>query len=111
MKRQTRQSGPMLAASILALSATAAGAADDPLPYAAEIDSCIAAVNAHLDLNGATRVRHLVSEANNTGLGYALTIRTSVLYSGAPAAERYQAYCVARGANAPSTFRIEPIDV
>jgi hypothetical protein len=109
MKRHIRLSGPFLAAPILALTATAVGAADDPLPYAAEVDSCIAAVNAHLDLSGAKRVRHFVSEANNTGLGYALTIETSVVYGGNPAEERYEAFCVARGANAPSTFRIEPI--
>jgi hypothetical protein len=105
MKRSI--SFPFLAASILGFTATAAGADDSALPYAAEVDSCIAAVNSHLDLSGAKRVRHFVSEANNTGLGYALTIETSVVYDGA--AERYEAYCVARGTNAPSTFRIEPI--
>jgi hypothetical protein len=105
MKRQIR---PLLAASILALTATAAQAEDTALPYAAEVDSCIAAVNEHLDLAGATRVRHVVSEANSTGLGYVLTIETSVVYGAAPA-ERYEAYCVARGANVPSTFRIAPL--
>lgn len=103
-------SAPVLAALVAVLASPAtARSADERLPYAAEVESCIATVNAHLDLESARRVRHLVSDAERTGIGYALTIETSVFLRHGPIEKRYEAHCVARGANEPSTFRIEEI--
>lgn len=98
--------------SLLASSPAGAWPSDEGVPFAAEIESCVAQVNAHLDLASAGRVRHFVSEADRTGIGYALTIETSVfLENGAGTIEKhYEAYCVARGSNEPSTFRIEEIE-
>lgn len=86
--------------------------AEDSFPFEAEVQSCVAAVNARLDLENAHRVRHLVSDARRTGIGYVLTIETSVFADDGSDAgpKRYEAHCVARGDNDPSTFRIEQID-
>lgn len=96
------------ALTLAALALPAAARSDSP-PFADEVESCIAAVDAHLDLSDVQRVRHFVAEAKSTGLGYALTIRTSVLSKTGEPEARYEAFCIARGANEPSTFRIEAI--
>jgi hypothetical protein len=83
--------------------------AGDGLPFAAEVDSCVAVVNTHLDLGSANRVRHLVSNTKRTGIGYVLTIETSVFSDNA--LRKYAAYCVARGGSKPLKFRIEEIDL
>ena len=76
--------------------------ADEAVPFAAELDVCVAAVNARLDLSTAHRVRHTVTKEKRTGIGYALTIDTAV-YS-ADSQRRYNAYCVARGNADPVKF-------
>ena len=73
--------------------------------FAAELDSCVAAVTEHLDLSNADRVRHTVIEKQHSGLGYALRIQTSVFANGAE--RRYAAYCVANGSGAPLKFSID----
>jgi hypothetical protein len=98
------------AAAILAVGfsgATTVLAADKPA-FAREVDSCLEAVNATLDLDSAKRVRHFVSNAKRTGIGYVLTIETAVTF--ATSEKNYEAYCVANGNNAPLTFRIEETD-
>ena len=80
--------------------------ADDnaSLPFASEVNSCIAAVNANVNLQNASRVRHLVKQRDRAGQSYAFAIETSV-FSG-DAEKRYAAYCVAQGDSEPSKFRI-----
>lgn len=80
--------------------------ADDntSLSFAREVNSCIAAVNANLDLQSASRVRHLVKQQVRSGQSYAFAIETSV-YSG-DTEKRYEAYCVAHGDSEPSKFSI-----
>ncbi|MEX2122694.1 MAG: hypothetical protein WD795_02295 [Woeseia sp.] len=97
-----------IAVAFTLLSAAPAQAGDD-LPFAAELDSCVTAVNSHLDLGGADRVRHLVSNTKRTGIGYVLTIETSVFSDSSE--RRYEAYCVARGGSTPLKLRIEEIKV
>jgi hypothetical protein len=97
---------PIAAIAIAFFAASNAEAGED-LPFAAEVDSCVAAVNTHLDLGDASRVRHLVSNTKRTGIGYVLTIETSVF--SASSERKYEAYCVARGASVPLKFRIEEI--
>jgi len=75
------------------------------LPFAEELDTCVAAVTEHLDLTDARRVRHTVVEDKRTGIGYALSIETSVFSTDAE--RRYSAYCVATGSGAPIKFRID----
>ena len=80
--------------------------ADEPstLPFASEVDNCIAAVNAKLDLSDANRVRHVVKQRQRAGHAYAFEIETSVFTEAD--VTRYAAYCVASGDQAPSRFRI-----
>lgn len=98
--------GTLAAASILSASfnASAIAADGDTLPFASEVDTCIAAVTANLDLQNANRVRHLVKQRDRTGSSYAFAIETTV-FSGSQS-KRYAAYCVANGDAEPTTFRI-----
>jgi hypothetical protein len=101
-----------LLAATLALGLSGAGSvaeAAETLAFAKEVDSCVAAVTSRLDLDRATRVRHLVSTAKQTGIGYVLTIETAVFFDSSE--KKYEAYCVANGDNAPLKFRIEEIDI
>jgi hypothetical protein len=103
---------PGLLAATLALGLTAAGsvaAAPEKLAFSKEVDSCVAAVTSRLDLDRATRVRHLVSNAKRTGIGYVLTIETAVFFDNSE--KKYEAYCVANGDNVPLKFRFEEIDI
>jgi len=103
---------PGLAGAALAIALTGAGSvavAAEKLAFAKEVDSCVAAVTSRLDLDRATRVRHLVSTAKRTGIGYVLTIETAVFFDSSE--KKYEAYCVANGDNVPVKFRIEEIEI
>jgi hypothetical protein len=92
--------------TVLAFGATfPIATAAETLAFSDEVDSCVAAVTSRLDLDRATRVRHLVSNARRTGIGYVLTIETAVFSDNSE--KKYEAYCVANGSNAPLKFRIE----
>ena len=96
---------PTLLALGFVSALAAPAAASDKLLFSQEVDSCLAAVNSRLDLTGATRVRHLVSNVKRTGIGYALKIESEVMFS--ESEKRYEAQCVANGNNAPLKLRIE----
>ena len=112
-KQATAAAAPILVglAPLLTSSPMSARESDERVPYTAEVQSCLATVNEHLGLDSARRVRHFVADANRTGNGYALTIETTVLFDNQAGAveKHYEAFCVARGANEPSTFRIDEI--
>lgn len=95
---------PWLAALLATSPVTA-----EKLAFSREVDSCLAAVTSRLDLDRATRVRHLVSPVRRTGIGYVLTIETAVFSDSFE--KRYEAYCVASGDNVPLKFRIEEIRI
>jgi hypothetical protein len=102
----TKTLGSLAATSILSASllAPALAADGETLPFASEVDTCIAAVTANLDLQNANRVRHLVKQKDRTGSSYAFAIETTV-FSGSQS-KRYAAYCVASGDAEPTKFRI-----
>jgi hypothetical protein len=95
------------AALAVAMTGLSSAATASELKFADEVDSCIAAVTSTLDLSDADRVRHIVTEKNHTGIGYVLTIETSV-YS-TDSEKSYEAYCVADGTRAPVKFRIHEV--
>jgi hypothetical protein len=74
------------------------------LAFASEVETCISAVNANVDLLNATRVRHVVKQQDHAGSAYAFTIDTSVFTN--KSEKHYAAYCVANGDHEPSRFRI-----
>ncbi|HLU05350.1 MAG TPA: hypothetical protein VKZ91_02245 [Woeseiaceae bacterium] len=84
-----------------AIPAEAAG----KMLFSREVDSCLAAVNTELDLENAQRVRHLVSRVKRTGIGYAVTIESAVIFPDSE--KRYETHCVANGSNAPIRLTIE----
>ena len=93
---------------ILFVFSASSAYADDALPFAAELDVCVAAVNARLDLSNAHRVRHTVTQEKRTGIGYALSIDTAVYASDSQ--RRYNTYCVARGNADPVKFSFSEAD-
>lgn len=95
------------AVSVVGLALPAA-ADDDALTFAAEVNSCVAAVDSHLDLGDAARVRHFVINSKQTGIGYVLTIETTVF--GVASERKYATYCVAKGDNEPVKFRIDELE-
>jgi hypothetical protein len=92
----------------LAAGIAAPAAASGKVAFAAEIDSCVNAVTSRLDLEHAKRVRHVVSNARRTGIGYVLTIETAVFFDGSE--KNYEASCVANGKNPPVKFEMEELD-
>lgn len=96
------------AMALASLAATAVPAAETTeLPFASELDACVAEVNANLDLAGVTRLRHTVTKEKRTGIGYVLNIETAV-YS--PHEQRsFSTYCVARGAANPVKFEMTEV--
>lgn len=104
----TRMLTPAIS-TLLVLGAACAPAspaeAGEKMLFAKEVDSCLAAVNSKLDVESATRVRHLVSKVKRTGIGYALTIESAVIFPDYE--KRYETRCVANGSNAPIRLDIE----
>ncbi|MEQ9562968.1 MAG: hypothetical protein RLN69_10640 [Woeseiaceae bacterium] len=103
LKKSLRLLGGIAAISA-ALSTPLLADDESTLPFASEVDSCLAAVNANLDLSNANRVRHIVKQRDRTGQAFAFAIETSVFTEND--VTRYAAYCVASGDRAPSRFRI-----
>ncbi len=101
----TRKLAHVAMLSLLTLPALTNAQRD--LPFADELNSCVAAVNARINLESAERIRHTVTKEKRTGIGYALTIDTAVFYAGDE--RHYSAYCVAQGNNEPVKFRFETL--
>jgi hypothetical protein len=109
MKMPPRHTAIAIAiATVAAVAALAAPAAAADLAYAAEVDSCLAAVNERVILENSNRVRHLVTDSRLTAIGYALTIETSVFSDDTE--RRYAVRCVARGKNAPVKLAIDSLE-
>lgn len=101
---------PIAALAVLAAgSAASIPASAGDLAFAAEVDSCLAAVNDRVGLEGAERVRHLVTDSKRTAIGYALSIETSVF--SADSERRYTIRCVARGGSAPLRLTIDDSEI
>lgn len=97
----------LIASAVFTTAIPALADGTHSVAFAAEVDSCIAAVTRNLDLDQASRVRHVVTEQNHSGSARALTIETSV-FSGTTV-KSYEAYCVARGDKEPLQFHMDEI--
>ncbi len=92
--------------ALLAAFALPLYAADN---YNEAVETCIESVNAELDLDNATRVRHLINHVKGTGIGDVFEISTSVF---APGKTRtFATYCVASGSNLPVKFRFNETSI
>jgi hypothetical protein len=96
-------------AAVPAIAAFTTPAPAAELAFAAEVDSCLAAVNDRVILENSNRVRHLVTDSRLTAIGYALTIETSVF--SADSERRYTVRCVARGNSEPVKLTIDDRDI
>lgn len=90
--------------TLAALTAGPAPAASRDLPYALELDTCVSAIYRKIDIENATRVRHIVRDSQSSSIGYELTIDT-IVYD-AETSRAYRAVCLARGALNPISLRI-----
>lgn len=97
-----------VAVAVVATAAPTQVFASNELKFASELDSCVAAVNQHVNYDAAARVRHTIALLKKAGNGYVMRINTAVYADNAtsPSGE-YQAYCVAKGIAAPVKFRIK----
>lgn len=94
--------------ALAAIAAFPAPVSAGDLAFAAEVDSCLAAVNERVILENSSRVRHLVTDSRLTAIGYALTIETSVFSDDSE--RRYAVRCVARGNSEPVKLTIDSLD-
>lgn len=73
----------------------------------ADVDLCVAEIQAHADYTGAARVRHEVASSKRRTVGYKLEIETSVYAEGDDTPIReYKAVCVVAGGDKPRKFTI-----
>lgn len=95
----------LTAAGFAALAASPDARAERDLPFATELDSCIAAIYRRIDVEGAERVRHIVRDSKSAIDGYELRISTTVY--GAGSSRSYDAVCATRGALNPYRLVID----
>ena len=98
-----------IAALTIILSGTAARAElPISLEFADELDSCVAALHGEIDLDGVSKVRHVVTRSSPKKRGFLLTIRTQTF---SPVANKnYAVTCVAAGKNLPTKLQVDEID-
>jgi len=98
----------LLPALAIALFASTTAGAENRLPFESELNACVSAIQAQVDLGDATRVRHIVRDSRGAlGAlgGYRLEIDT-IVYKG-DTSRQHSAVCVTRGALAPLSLNID----
>jgi hypothetical protein len=90
------------ALTIMSGAVLAESAADKP--YAAELDACITALKANIEMNGVRRIRHVVTKIAPDSIGYKMTLQTSTFTDDAE--RQYSTSCFANGDNPPIKLRI-----
>lgn len=106
MKNRNQKWQAWLAATLLAgVTSTAMADRSDGVRYADELESCVQAIKAEIDLDGVHRIRYVVTNSTAQGIAYELTLKTST-YAG-DSEKNYSAYCLVTGKRSPSRLRIE----
>lgn len=95
------------AALLSAASLPALADRPDSVRYADELESCVTAIKAEIDLAGVNRIRHIVTKSNAQGIAYELKLETST-YAG-DTEKNYATYCLVTGKGKPSRLRVEEI--
>lgn len=103
----TLATSALLALLLNATLSPATVARADELEFARELDACVLALHGRLDLQGVTRIRHIVTKFDTKGLGYSLTIRTRTFSD--TAEKKYSVVCVATGNHVPSRLKIKEV--
>ena len=90
--------------ALTALSGAALADATRAVPYAGELDACVSALKANIDMDGVRRIRHIVTKMVPESIGYSMKLET-VTYTG-DTERHYSASCFANGNNPPFKLRI-----
>jgi hypothetical protein len=105
MNKQNVTSKILTAAALLTIISGTAVA--DPLKeaaYTAELDSCVSALKANIEMDGVKRIRHVVTKMYPDSIGYRMTLQTSTFT--ADRERHYSASCFANGSNPPFKLRV-----
>ena len=73
-------------------------------PYAAELDACVTALKANIEMDGVRRIRHVVTKLAPGSIGYRMTLQTSTFTD--EVERQYSTSCLANGNNPPIKLRI-----
>jgi hypothetical protein len=103
-----RKAVGIVALAITFFGAPAVAELPNSLEFADELDSCVTALNGELDLDGVSRVRHVVTKSSPKRRGYMFTIRTQTFSSNAN--KVYAVTCVADGKSLPLKLQVSEID-
>lgn len=94
----------ILAGASTFMSASALADQMDRIRYVDELESCVTAIRAEIELEGVNRIRHIVTKSSAQGIAYEFRLKVST-YSGDTEKE-YSAYCLVIGSNEPSRLRV-----
>lgn len=95
-------------ALLTCLSGTALADSSKEAAYTAELESCVRAMKANIEMDGVRRIRHIVTKMYPDAIGYRMTLQTSTFT--ADSERHYSASCFANGRNPPFKLRITEID-
>lgn len=105
MKNRNHNWKLWMAAGLLSgLSLPAVADRSDSVRYADELESCVTAIKSEIDLDGVSRIRHIVTNSTAQGIAYELKLETSTFAGDKE--KSYSAYCLVTGKNSPSRLRV-----
>lgn len=93
--------------TITALTVLSGAALADSMravPYAGELDACVSALKANIDMDGVRRIRHIVTKMVPESIGYRMKLET-VTYT-QDRERHYSTFCFANGNHPPFKLRI-----
>jgi hypothetical protein len=71
--------------------------------FTAELDACVNALKANIEMDGVTKIRHIVTKMVPDVIGYRMTLQTSTYTD--ESVRHYASSCSANGNNPP--FRLQ----
>jgi hypothetical protein len=72
--------------------------------YTAELDACVNALTASIEMDGVRKIRHIVTKVIPYAIGYTMTLQTSTYTE--DSVRHYSSSCTANGDNPPFRLRI-----
>jgi len=93
------------AVALTAMSGTLLADSRDEARYADELNACVTAMKASIEMDGVRRIRHVVTKLAPDILGYKMTLQTFTYAD--EAVRQYKGSCSANGDNPPFRLRIK----
>jgi hypothetical protein len=103
-KRDVTSTILVATAALTVMSGAAFAESGDDSRYANELNACVTAMKANIEMDGVRRIRHVVTKLAPDVLGYKMTLQT-VTYAD-KAVRQYEASCSANGDNPPFRLHI-----